>query len=348
MSRTAVDGDSYRAAVADLEAMGGDKLRQLAAQLAVKGVAAEDGDLTVASKIAEKALRPRKAAAAPEPTPPAAEPIPEAIPIGEADGGKAVRVSEAMKVMRRHIEASALSPVKAQAYAKVTEKVLSAMSPAALDRFMKHTARVNYHDNMDAMNEAMFANLEKGGYAEYARKMRDSKQLAGGAWMSTGGKTGDLYVDGGYSAKLIGKMKDEKYRRAVSAEDVYAHEFSHAIDGPQGPGRLSNGKEWQAAWKAEMADGQFNQYSSAKGGASKPWAEGWAEFGRMLLTGAVPAGELAASFPMCYKVWKDNGLVADAGATLAAVGGGPYEDIFSRSVDVGDAHMDIVEGEEDA
>src|SRR5262249_54647115 len=109
-------------------------------------------------------------------------------------------------------------------------------------------------------------------------------QTIGGAYQ---GKTGRLYLDGG--------DEETEGRDIVS---LYAHEFSHAVNGP---GRsVSNSKAWEEAWESELRTHPPTKLSRVDR------HEGFAEFGKVLYTGKVTRRDLERDYPRCVQVWRER------------------------------------------
>ena len=79
-------------------------------------------------------------------------------------------------------------------------------------------------------------------------------------------------------------------------------EVAHAIDGLKHD--LSETKEWERAWKAEISDGGFLGPDSTTNAR-----EGFSEFGAMLLGSGLPAKTIAEVMPQSVKFWKDRRLL---------------------------------------
>lgn len=84
----------------------------------------------------------------------------------------------------------------------------------------------------------------------------------------------------------------------------YAHEFVHAMDGPERD--LSNAVQWREAWAREIAAPRLRQPLS--GYARKSPREGLCEFGRVMYTEIISRAVLAVTHPHCTDYWKGRGL----------------------------------------
>ena len=106
-------------------------------------------------------------------------------------------------------------------------------------------------------------------------------------------ESGHLLLDGG---------EDEDSNISSSIISHYAHEFSHAMDGPDH--ELSVSVSWRTAWHKEILASlrPLSVY------AQESAREGFAEFGRIMYSGVVTREVLAVVFPLCVAYWKGRGL----------------------------------------
>lgn len=84
------------------------------------------------------------------------------------------------------------------------------------------------------------------------------------------------------------------------AEHVYAHEFSHAIDGHHF--ELSGSVPWHHAWTKDILGGKLTRY------AENNRSEGFAEFGRLLYTRHMSPEYIARLFPRAAAFFQERGL----------------------------------------
>jgi hypothetical protein len=84
-----------------------------------------------------------------------------------------------------------------------------------------------------------------------------------------------------------------------SIHHIYAHEYTHALDGPNDD--ISGLKEWQEAWQEEMVEG----YAFGEPGAEAP-DEGLAQLGELMLRGKRAEGRRRC--PKCVAIWEGLGL----------------------------------------
>jgi hypothetical protein len=176
-----------------------------------------------------------------------------------------------------------LAPEQQAEFHSAAARVVGRMNHAAIQRFAKHVKGYAFHRDTQHVTDAVLAQNPA-----VAAKMLSGTRISG----AFDRKRGVLHLDGPQVA-LEGKRQ--------STEHVYAHEFTHAVDGPGK--EISNSPAWQEAWKAELAQGGLSKYARTSA------SEGLAEFGR-LLWAAGDKGKTAAQlhFPRCAKVWKEHGL----------------------------------------
>jgi len=147
-----------------------------------------------------------------------------------------------------------------------------------------------------------------------------------------------LYVPADFDPadyRVSGDPKEHRYRALAG---LYAHELTHAIDGPQSA--VSNSPEWREAFAAEIAHAKDAAPPLTKYAGTKP-SEGLAEFGRLLYASDVPPGTVAAKFPKCAAVFKARGLWPADGAVAKAVS--PVRllpELFGEYVAVPGGHID--------
>jgi hypothetical protein len=152
------------------------------------------------------------------------------------------------------------------------------------------------------------------GREEYAREtmkpfqamLDDPKTRIGGCYMEGNKKA---YLSTGMDK--TGHQGPAEFRMEVGGKQasqtgVYAHELTHAVDGP--------GKEhsrtsmWQSAWKEEIAPSGSSKEHRLNSYASSQPSEGFAEFGRLVYGGQADHKEVERRFPKATKYFKDHGL----------------------------------------
>lgn len=187
----------------------------------------------------------------------------------------------ARNLISKHLTASKLPEATRKAYESHAHEVLGAMPAKALERFNTHAKAYEFYDNSKELNAGL------GALSEKAKKAIEGGLVVGGAWER---KAGKLHMDGA----------SEKQ----SASDIYSHEMSHAVDGPQH--ELSSSPEWKAAFASEIKGGGLSKY------ATQNEIEGFAEFGRLVYGNKTAADELRKKYPLSTAYWESQGLIPEA------------------------------------
>lgn len=202
------------------------------------------------------------------------------------------------------LEKADLTSKMREQYGKTARQIHDRLPAAAKERFSQNVESVNFHESPEVLTEKL---------KEANPKMTEvvGNKKAGGAYSKM---RKELMLNGGHT------MDGKKY----TADQIYAHEYSHAIDGPDK--ELSSSSEWQQAWKAE-AD-KVSKY------ATKTPAEGFAEFGRLVYAGELGSDQLRERYPQMMAHWEQAGLLPDdmkqTGGTLAAEGKPQLPDVFEE------------------
>lgn len=94
--------------------------------------------------------------------------------------------------------------------------------------------------------------------------------------------------------------KELRVSQSDDAKGTVSHELMHAVDGPGF--ELSSSAAWKSAYEREIHGGRLSRYAqtSAK--------EGFAEFGRAVVTRQLPLKELRSEFPECWAAMKSLGV----------------------------------------
>ena len=184
-----------------------------------------------------------------------------------------------------------LSEDQRKTYGDGIAKAVSRMPPKALERLKKGIKAVSFQPDTGAIAKAVARDEPsvKAQFEEYDRQ--GVKYEMGGAY----NRDGKLYLDGG--------MKEHANYHDTSMSNphqVYAHELTHAIDGPNF--ELSTSDEWVDAWTSELQGGQLNNYATTMS------MEGFAEFGRMVYASDRGAAEITKQFPKCAAFFRSRGL----------------------------------------
>lgn len=126
--------------------------------------------------------------------------------------------------------------------------------------------------------------------------------------------SGTIRLDGlGAYARLAEMWKGKPEGRGIKGpEDVarhtLAHEFGHAIDGPDKRGNsLSGEPAWVEAFRAEIRGG-FGEPARLTEYARSTTEEGFAEFARLVYCGDFSGKEIREKFPRCAEFFYRGGL----------------------------------------
>jgi len=174
--------------------------------------------------------------------------------------------------MEHDLKDARLSKARRKEYKASVTKLLYAMPPAALKRLDQNVSAWMFHPDVASVD----AEYRKRGGTEPAMGFYDTK-------------TRQLHFDGGVPG--------------ATAEDTYAHEMSHAIDGP----RFTRSRipAWHRAWKEELGPGARNRLDE---NAATNYYEGWASFGEAVYARPETHEFLERNFPLCCNFWKGQGL----------------------------------------
>lgn len=230
-------------------------------------------------------------------------------------------------------------------YFNAAQDAFANMSPKSLERFHANNHKETvFYGSLDALSDGVHAWQGPAKTQEQADARASARGKIGGCFAVSSkkgeAKKGGLHLDGDYSPEL--QAIQTKSGGSKTAHETYAHEFAHVVDGPDF--EYSHGPEWTAAWKAEMVDGpvRISAYSQS---ASH---EGWAEFGRAVVTKPANHPALKKHFPRCFAVWEQLGLVkapAQHAEPAGTSGDQVMAELFSRRIQLGDdpaSHGDIL------
>ncbi len=173
-----------------------------------------------------------------------------------------------------------LTDQQREQYASVLDHVVRTIPASALKRLDANERGITFHPDFKTLTAALAAK-----FPELLNAITATGDVVAGLYDPA---AGHLYLDGG---------TDEH-----DAAGIYAHEFSHAIDGPRF--ELSKAAEWRDAWQSEIVAGtsRLSAYATTSG------LEGFAEFGRLLYAHDMPLDEVEKRFPKCSAYWKRLGL----------------------------------------
>jgi hypothetical protein len=172
-----------------------------------------------------------------------------------------------------------LSDEKRTEYRKAIYAVLDRLTVKALGRINRAVKEYRFYASFRGLAQAL------------RRKYPELRTRSGAMLKGAFDRDGTIHLDGG--RRLFG--------RAASLEEFYAHELSHAIDGPEH--EISASVAWQEAWRIEIQDGGY-----LGAGSMRSPREGFSEFGALLLGSGIPQRAIRQVLPRSLQVWKDWGL----------------------------------------
>ena len=226
---------------------------------------------------------------------------------GAAGGATAAKVHpEAHKqisALQASLDRSAhLTPEQKAHYSRSAAGVLGRMTPGMLARFGANVhGEAHFAASAGELKQHLIGVAANMNNPAAVEKMKRAGNV-GGAFVRRGGK-GNFVLDGDRA------VSDESpYSHHGETEGVYAHEFVHAVDGAVKGRRLSDSAAWQEAFKAELAGGKLTRY------AGTDPSEGFAEFGRVLLSGKFDAAAIRQEFPKCHAFWLASDLLTASAA----------------------------------
>lgn len=199
--------------------------------------------------------------------------------------------------IHQHLGIPVVSPENKTLYKQSMSNVFARIPEAAM-------SRVNSSKRMLGEGYLFFQSAED--LSAFSNKIHKTNKDIVGCWsFDPTGKNGNVFLlDGAGNPEHTGKYKFA----SGDIEGVYAHEFSHAIDGEKS--EYSNNVEWIKAWQKEInehdSSGEYRLTSYA--GLEGPH-EGWAEFGRLLYSKDGDIKNIEQDFPRCFAYWKKQGFV---------------------------------------
>jgi len=173
-----------------------------------------------------------------------------------------------------------LSTERRADYANAAAVVFQRMTATALVRLRQNTRVIRFYASLEEMTAELARTYPS------VRKLLAQGQVVGGGYVR---QRRELHLDGGIEREgtesIVGR---------------YAHEFTHAINGPQR--QLSGSQPWIDAWNREIVQRRLSPL------ALQNAHEGFAEFGRIVYTGTYSRDQLKKTYALCVEVWKGTGL----------------------------------------
>lgn len=180
------------------------------------------------------------------------------------------------------LKASDLTSRMREKYGQTARDVHARLPAKARERFDAHVESVSFHESPEVLTAAV---LEKN---PAMKEMMKGGKKAGGAYSKT---RKELLLNGGHT--IDGKK--------FQADQIYAHEYTHAIDGPDK--ELSGSEAWREAWREEAQ--RVSKY------ATKTPAEGFAEFGRLVYSNELGMDQLQERYPKMLEQFKAMELLPE-------------------------------------
>jgi hypothetical protein len=243
--------------------------------------------------------------------------------------------------------AEGLTDAQREHYGQSMARVVRTMPKGALDRVSANLDGINFHGSVKDIPNAMIEQLADQPGLDDVQRVALRRQYSylkdrniGGVYMNG---FQHIHVDGD------GPRADASGRRGSGfalAHGIYAHELTHAIDGPGH--ELSASPEWREAFAAEISHAESAEPPLTQYAGTKP-QEGFAEFGRLVYGSDVPHAQIAREFPKATAVFQARGLWPDQERTgavresRASDAGRALPEIFSEAIPFGDgSHADAL------
>ena len=239
-------------------------------------------------------------------------------PVGERlrkANESAVGLTEQQKAEYHAADANILGRMPAEAQARMGKNLENVHVFADTDT-MAETGHRDLLNQLDAElkaaegNEKETAKVKKqiADVNDAVDQIREGTTSLAGLYIA---KTNGVYVDGGWKPttnRLQGRH-GFAMGQEIPTEQVRAHEYGHAIDGPNK--EYSKSAEWRGpdgAWTKDIMGAGKDAPLSEYGGDPRYPSEGFAEFCRLLYGTDIPTAQIAKDFPNASKFFKDRGL----------------------------------------
>jgi hypothetical protein len=177
------------------------------------------------------------------------------------------------------VDKSGVSSENKTRFKEAITTVVSNMPEKAVGLLKANTERVRFYDSGTELTRELLRERP-----EYASRLSSPTAV----------------IQGYYSGNSKGLNLNGPHRESWRIQGLYAHEMTHAIDGPDRT--FSSTLSWEKAWRREIRGGGLSSYAGIKS------VEGFAEFGRAVYAGDVPRATLEIQFPRATRFWKENGL----------------------------------------
>jgi hypothetical protein len=172
-----------------------------------------------------------------------------------------------------------LLPAAVQEYRMAAYAIFDQMTLQAVERFNKHVGGYRFFNDLVSLNQHFNPTRPP---ADVAREVAMGLARLGAYNVHTG----ELEIDGG--SQFAGRFFSPQY--------IFAHEFAHAVDGPQL--EISGTGEWYDAWISEIC-------STHPGtNAARSPEDGFAKFGQLVHESGIQRTMLESQYPKSAAVWR--------------------------------------------
>lgn len=217
---------------------------------------------------------------------------------------------------------ASLSPEHKAKYKQAMHEAIKNMPKRIIKRIARNIDSSHFVGDRKNFADALTHSLVKEGHvtpqqaSEFKKSDIGLKMASGhvGGFYTANSKFKKLFLDGthNFGKDAAGDARD-------STHEVYAHELTHAIDGPEH--QVSSHADWQQAFKDEIdqdSDSESHRKSAASIGmktgklsayARTSTSEGFAEFGRLVYASGMDHKRIEQAFPKCYSFFKKRGMV---------------------------------------
>lgn len=226
-------------------------------------------------------------------------PCPTVVHEDAAKGDQPAHVDVSDRARASFDAAPGLTDAQREAHADAVESVTAYMPGKAVGRVAAHVRMFHAYPNAGSLYEGV-----KDTLPAHVRDAVESGQAdVGGGFLDGALHAGD---------PVPMETSEELGGTVTSIHHLYAHELTHAIDGPNF--ELSKNMEWAKVWAGEIvgihdAKGTPDRLSAY---AKQSPTEGFAEFGRQVYTrDAAGRANLEKQFPRCTAHWKGLGIWPD-------------------------------------
>jgi len=214
-------------------------------------------------------------------------------------------------------------------FAKAASDVMGRMGERARNIVGASVKTVEFHASGSGLVAGMAANMTEAGQDGAGWAAGKSSRGAAGVYYRA---TGHLGIDG----------SEPNAPQTATEAAITSHEIGHAIDGPRMA--FSGDAEWRRAYGSEIAGGQLSRYAATPPPGSKrdKYAEGFAEFSRILHSGDKKLDDIKAAFPKSHAFWEQRGLLPKEAAGGAGAAGAADQGAEASVVEPQEAAAEVV------